>query len=407
MKVCLIVYKIDPEKGSEDASGYHIAKELIKSYPDLTLISRYNNIKKLQQDNSFQSARLIGIDVPPWLSFYKKKSRGIILYYYLWQMIVAHTVKNLQKQNNFDVIHQLNFHADWAPHFFQPKTARLVWGPIAHHPLVPWSWLPEKYKIYYLKELLISIVKGLFWHANPSLHRAIKKTQCILFANKNIPQPYKQVQNNIVLQSYAGSHWPLQPARSHDKSFHLLFTGRLIPLKGPHLACDAYHYFLNHVVLNQKIKPHMTFIGSGLLDKDIRQHIELINRQYPGMATFHPWMEREKLINYYKTSDFMLYPSLEAQGLVVSEALSQNCAVITLHHTGPALITAHPALTITAEYSDYNQIVKTFGEKLIALYQLQQDAPESYQQLFNQTADRAKALQWPVIAKNIMKNYNA
>src|SRR4051794_31374576 len=108
MNVLLICYKIEAGKGSEDGSGYHIAKELVRSGLKTTIISRSNNISLLSTNPEFAGVKFVPVDVPRALSFYKKRDRGIIIYYYLWQIFVGFKVWNLQKEKAYNVIHLLN-----------------------------------------------------------------------------------------------------------------------------------------------------------------------------------------------------------------------------------------------------------------------------------------------------------
>ena len=48
MRLLLIAYKIEKDKGSEDGTGYHIAGLLGEKLQEITLITRGNNIPKLK-----------------------------------------------------------------------------------------------------------------------------------------------------------------------------------------------------------------------------------------------------------------------------------------------------------------------------------------------------------------------
>ncbi|HEY1096074.1 MAG TPA: glycosyltransferase family 4 protein [Alphaproteobacteria bacterium] len=407
MKICLIIYKIDPVLGSEDASGYHLAKEIVKTYRDATLITRSNNIAALQADPAFHNINLVGVDVPRALSFYKKQGRGIILYYYLWQIFAAAKVKKLQLQKPFDLIHQINFHADWAPHFLHKFSGRIIWGPVLHHPMVPFSWFPYGFRKLYLKEMIAQTVKLCFWRLNPALRRAIRATRYIIFGNDQVPKPYRRQKAKLVFQAYAGSHWPIVKAEKHINQFHLLYVGRMITLKGPHLALDAYEQFLKHIPLKHVVKPHFTLIGRGHLDDIITRKVERLRQIYGDVVTLHDWMDREHLPEFYQKADFMLYPSLESQGLVVGEAISQNCPVITLSGTGPAFVAQSPLLTVHPRSRNYTVLVIALAQKIRGLYDMKENDPLNYQTYFDNALKRAEDLRWSAIAKNIMKTYTA
>ena len=396
MKICLIVYKIDPVAGSENASGYHLAKEISTQYPDTTIISRTDHIKKLKQDPHFASLNLIGLDVPKVFSFYKKGNRGIILYYYLWQITVGQWIK----KQTFDVIHQINFHADWAPHFIDNPESKMIWGPIAHHPATPLSWLRYSSWSDYFKELTNRFVKNILWHINPYLYKAIKRADHIFFSHTDWPYPFRRKHHKIALQTYAGCHWPIS-AQSKSSDFSLLFVGRFVALKGPHVAMEAFARFLN---ITQS-KARMTFIGEGPLNDYLSKKAADINAVHPHAVTILPWQGRDDLIKFYQRAHFMLYPSIEAQGLVVSEAISQSCPVITLNDTGPAFIAQHPALTVQCSDRSYSRCVDQFSQKIIELFQEYQSNPDKYSELQHLTTERAHDLRWDVIAKKLMLAY--
>src|SRR5438094_9792809 len=111
LRVLLVSYKIRAGKGSEDGSGYHIAAELARRGCDVTLISRVDNIDLLRHDPNFADISLVGVDVPRNLGFFKQGGRGIILYYYLWQIAVGGRALQLDREEPFDVAHQRNFDA--------------------------------------------------------------------------------------------------------------------------------------------------------------------------------------------------------------------------------------------------------------------------------------------------------
>lgn len=406
MKICLIIYKIHPTEGSENASGYHLAREIIQKYPDTTLISRSNHIETLRQDPAFRTTKLIGVDVPKTVGFFKKKSHGVILYYYLWQYWVGKYVQKMDKASPFDVIHQINFHADWAPHFLKSPQAQVIWGPIAHHPPIPLSWFRFSGLSKKLLEMANRFAKQGFWHLNPWLRKAMQRSDMILFAHDDIPQPYLKYRSQIHIRPYGGSHWPIIQKANEKPSFHLLFVGRLIPLKGPHIAIDAFAQFLQTVSLDSQTKPHLTIIGSGELQDVIQKKADHLNNMYGSVVTLQSWLPRDQLQSHYQQADYFIYPSLEAQGLVVSEALSQGCLPLTLADTGPATLSPIRELTLSPESRHYDDCVTIYAKKLADLYQDRLTNAIKHAVFIEKARQSALDRQWPVIAQKIMMFYD-
>ena len=262
MRILFLVYKIEKDKGSEDAPSYNIIKRFIKKNNKITIISRSNNIKLLKKNKIYKKANLIPLEVPNLLSFYKKKNKGIILYYYLWQIMASKLVKTLQKKNNYDVIHVFNFHADWCPHFLKNDYGKLIWGPIGHHDYVPSRFIKNNKLFSIISDKFKYFVKILFWHFNPYLISAIKNSDIILYANHKLAKPFIKYKKKIVLQSYAGSENIFKSNPKIHKDFNILSVGRLENLKGFILTIDAFLHFIKKI---KSKKINLLIIGSGSL----------------------------------------------------------------------------------------------------------------------------------------------
>ena len=396
----LICYKIEKDKGSEDGSGYNFVTHLADSVDSLTLITRNNNVEKLKLDENYQGITLVGVDVPWPLSKLKKKNRGIILYYYLWQLFVASKVKLLQRTIKFDIIHQFNFHTDWAPHFLKNTKGKLVWGPIGHHLKVPKQYCNNS--IFALtSETLKHSIKYLFWNWNPFLIKSIKQTDEIVFANNFPPDVFKKHAKKISYHTYAGSTF--SPSANLDKQgagFNILFCGRFVTLKGPLLALEGFNRFLGLLSPEERKSASFKLIGEGPLLKKMMglktpasNNIEIIS-----------WMHQSQLQKSYAEADVFLFPSFEAQGLVVSEALSQGTPVVCLANTGPSFIAKEGCVTISRNnrQESINEIANSLSElyftkKTESLNDFRKKAYQRYQ----------KNLRWSDVTDYFLKIYSA
>ena len=332
----IVAYKIEKGKGSEDGSGYQALTRLIEAPYKITLISRVNNIELLQDDELFNNVELVGIDVPKWLAFYKKGNRGIIPYYYLWQIFVGRKVKALKKVHCYDIIHQFNFHTDWAPHFLNNKGGLLIWGPLMHHEVVPLSSLRFKKFSTSLFEIIKQAGKLFFWTIDPFLKRAISATDVVLYANHNLAPPFEKAQEKIHYLQMPGANavFATEPLITHE--FIVLAVGRFVPLKGFDLGLEAYANSCTNPAFRKGSS--LLFIGSGTLKNHlIKRAAEL---RIEEKLVIVEWVAHEELLSYYRKASVFLYPSYESQGLVVSEAMASGTPVITIDGTGPAFLAA-------------------------------------------------------------------
>lgn len=379
-KLLLIAYKIEQGKGSEDGTGYHIAAELAAHHPDMTLISRVNNIEKLRHDPNFRHMTLIGVDVPSWLGFFKKGGKGITLYYYLWQICVGLKIRTLER---FDVIHQLNFHALWAPHFIFSK-AKIIWGPLTEHPRVPFDcWYQSKF--LYAGEIIKTLAKCLFRYCDPFLLPAVLRSDTVFLGQTKTPYPFNR--GKTVFLPQAASVFETGQTKEIDDVFSILFVGRFVDLKGVMLAIQAVEQ------ANLPDKTQITFIGDG----------PLLPQMQTDRVKILPWQNQQDLQQHYKKADLFLFPSFESQGLVVAEALAHGCPVLCLQGTGPSMLAGNAGICV--KQGKNQDIVNTLALEIRHISSEYWHQPEKYRHRTMLAFKRARDLSWPHKAKGMMVYY--
>jgi len=102
------VYAVNPYNGSEDGTGWNLVLQIAR-FNKVIAVTRCNNqphIERYLKENVVPEAKNIEFeyyDLPYWMRFWKKGSRGALLYYYLWQMGLPHFVRKRKLQ--FDITH--------------------------------------------------------------------------------------------------------------------------------------------------------------------------------------------------------------------------------------------------------------------------------------------------------------
>lgn len=132
MRVLISAYACEPGKGSEPYVGWNLPVHLARHH-ELWLLTRANN--RTVVDAELRKApvpnlHVVYLDLPRWARFWKKGSRGIHAYYYLWQIAAYFTAKRLHRQIHFEVTHHVTFGIDWLPSFLAFLPIPFVWGPI-------------------------------------------------------------------------------------------------------------------------------------------------------------------------------------------------------------------------------------------------------------------------------------
>lgn len=371
MKTVLITaYAINPFKGSEDGTGWNIAKGMSKEFKTI-VITRKNNREhierylKEQPDPIHNNMSFYYFDLPKWAMFWKKKigERGYVLYFYLWQFFITFFIsKNKLK---FDLAHNLNFHSDSHPTFLWIFGKPTIWGPIGHHPKVPKPYLLPIYgRKAYVKDRVYFVVKWIMRNLDPFYRLSIYKSTKIIAINSSVQATIRAPKKKmVIIPAVAGVKIKTNEEKS-DSNFTILSVGRFVEMKGFELTIKSFAYFIKGINEEDKKKIQLKLVGKGELTNSLKQlTIKLgIDKQVQFIA----WVEKPEMEDIYAQSDIFLFPSHEGAGMVVPEAMSYGLPVITFDNVGPGELLKDAGIKIP--YSTYNQSALDFSNALTHLY---------------------------------------
>ncbi|MEC7983917.1 MAG: glycosyltransferase family 4 protein, partial [Myxococcota bacterium] len=310
----------------------------------------------------FEHCNLIPLDVPKSLSFYKKKARGLMLYYMTWMWMVA---KRVEKEGPFDVIHLVNFHTDVYPHFLRNPHGKLIWGPLAHHPFVPPELVYQKPRAWYIGiEYLKYMTKQIFWRS-PWMIRALENSDVIFCCNSHqLPPSYRRFRHKIrFLNVFSRSLGIKRDAVVQDGPFQLLFIGRFMDVKGTIFSLEVFRDFWKEYP-----NARFTMIGKGPLKDQIVDVIEQYGLE--KAVNLVEWLPQEELVSYYQRSHVFFYPSMEAQGMVVTEAMQFGVPILCLEGFGPHSIARECAITVPFQRGNLSNTHERFLSELRSLHAL-------------------------------------
>lgn len=393
-------YAIHPTKGSEDGTGWNFVMQIAR-FNRVIVVTRKNNrepIEQFQQRNPdalYERIKFLYFDLPQWMRFWKRGGRGALLYFWMWQYALP---RFIQKQNiGFDIVHSVNFHNDWIPSYLWKLNKPFVYGPIGHHPSIPFTFIKHTLR-FWVRDRMTALIKQVFWKTSCALKRGIRKADHVLCINSDVLKVHARLTNWTLMPAVATQDYGWEPAASSD--FSLLSAGRLVQLKGFDLAVEAFARFVKSLPDESKKRCSLTIVGSGpelARLKKIASHYHA-----PSSIRFIPWMERAKLMNVFKRSSAFLFPSHEGAGMVVAEALSFGLPVICLDNAGPGeLIDASSGISVSNHSRE-----KTLEELMQAIRYLF-DNPRTLVELRAGARERfEKHFHWNVRGNQLQSIYN-
>lgn len=369
MKTILVsVYALNPLKGSEEGMGWNFIDQIAR-FNKVIVITRKNNREGIERymsernEDNFKNIQFLYYDLPYYLRFWKKGSRGALLYFYLWQVALPLFVKI--QNPTFDIVHNLNFHNDWTPSLLWTLGKPMILGPIGHHPKIPRKYILPIYGWQaYSRDRATWIMKQLFWKLDPLLKLTIYKAKFIWIMNSSVKKVINLNGKKLeIMPSVASENVEVISVSKHK--FNVLSVGRFIPLKGFDVTIRSFAHFYHSLCQSDKENVSLTLVGKGpqkqLMLKICQQlHIK-------DAVTFVDWIERTKLKNIYRNSSVFLFPSHEGAGMVVSEAMSYGLPVLCFDNVGPGEFTDLQCAR-KVPYGNYNDSITKFSEYLMELF---------------------------------------
>lgn len=337
LRILLSAYACEPDRGSEPGIGWQWATRLAATGHEVVVITRANNkdsIEQAMRDKPIPTLRFYYYDLPKWASFWKRDGRGVHLYYLLWQWLSFRTAHRLHREWRFDVVHHLTFGVFRQPSWLALLDAPCIFGPVGGGEKAPRSMRRGLPKMARWKEWLRDVA-NLYARVDPLLRLALRRTAAILCKTpetlNSLPRRYR-AQSSLFLEIGAEPQPPTLTETRQEPGLRVLYVGRLVYLKGLHLALPAFAQLLAQF-------PHsrFTIVGSGPQEQELRNiaaqlHIE-------ANVDWIPWLPHDQVMHVYAKNDVFLFPSLhDSSGNAVLEAMTNGLPVVCLKLGGPAAI---------------------------------------------------------------------
>lgn len=336
IKVLLSAYACEPDKGSEPGVGWNWAKQIAR-FAEVWVITRANNRKSIEKEldkNPVPNLYFIYYDVPKWISFWKKKTRGLYLYYLLWQIGTYKIAKKLHRKERFDLVHYITFGNLWLPTFVPYLPIPFIWGPIGGGEQVPKPFRKEysfKARIFEsIRDVIVLTLK-----INPLFLYSCKKASLIIARTNEtlnkIPNPYRF--KTLKMIETGVDEMEMQSITRSDKSgMQIVSVGRLIHWKGFDLAINAFA-----AASKENANMKLVIVGDGP-ERERLQGVckkEAVNDK----IIFAGHVNHDVAMKYMSESSVFLFPSLKEGGAwVLFEAMLLGLPIICLDIAGSAEI---------------------------------------------------------------------
>lgn len=391
LKILISAYSCSPILGSEAAVGWGFVSHL-SMHHDIFVITQYNKfeaaINDIKKNNPhIERMKFYGIDRRRNEKMEKIWPPSYYWTYKEWQKEAYLLAKDLDSQENFDIIHQLNMVGYREPGFLWKIEKPFVWGPIGGLENSPWNFLPSlgpKGLLFYSGRNILNFLQRKF-SRRPKL-AAKRKNSSIIAAspgNQRLIKSLWGTSSRIVCevgQLKNKEHSNLSKRTSNKEPLKIVWSGLHTPGKNLPLLLDALE--------KVEFQYELHILGKGEMTKKWQgQAIKVgVNEQ----CIWYGWIERQKAIEVMSIGHVFCITSIsDLTSTVTLEALSYGLPIICLDHCGfSEVVTEHCGIKIPVDSPK-----KAAGNFATALEKLYQD--ENYRQhLSNGAIKRASDFSW-------------
>jgi glycosyltransferase involved in cell wall biosynthesis len=333
---------------------------------------------------------------PAWASGLALNSKTAHLVYQFWQMGAWRVAKDLDKIHDFDVCWHLTYGVFRQPSWMWRVGKPFVFGPVGggeRAPMRLWKSMPLTEKF---REFARDCVNQIAW-VLPGLRDTYRHANLVIARTEDtrrIMPGWAQAKTKVQ-QEIGGYPARVESAtrKKHDGTLNVLFAGRLLGMKGIHLAVNAFSHFLKAGGQGE-----FTIVGDGPMASALKVQVARL-----GLGTqirFVGKLPQDELFRRYSEFDVLLFPSLhDSGGNVVIEALSFGLPVICLDLGGPScFVDASCGVVVPAHHTNEQDLELALSSALKKMH----GNAAWHKQLCRNALVRANELTWKKQVQRVM-----
>jgi glycosyltransferase involved in cell wall biosynthesis len=348
LKVLISAYACEPDQGSEPGVGWNFVCQMA-GYHELWVITRANNRAAIEAElGPRRNPRLhfVYFDLPPWALWWKKRKRGLQVYYYVWQIAIYFVARRLQRRVKFDLVHHLTFGKYWSPSFLSLLPVPFLWGPVGGGESAPKGFRKSFGLRGLLAENLREIGRSLAEY-DPFIRITVKRSDCVLTKAPETSARVKKLgaRRVVILGESAISRKELEIFRNEQLPSgvcRFISVANLLHWKGFHLGLQAF-------AQAQLPSAEYWIIGDGPELKRLQTLAR--NLGIAERVIFFGRLPRRDTLQRIQECQVLVHPSLhDSGGWVCLEGMACGLPVVCLDLGGPATqVTAEVGFKISSD----------------------------------------------------------
>jgi len=369
VRILLSAYACEPGKGSEPGVGWNWALALVRRGHEVWVLTRSNNRASIEQalaglgEPCVARLHFLYHDLPRWAAWWKRGGRGVHLYYALWQRGIISVARAAHRRQNFDVAHHLTFGVWRQPTFLHRLGIPCIFGPVGGGETAPWPLVFGMPNLWSRTSEFLRFAVNLVSLSNPALRRCLGKSRWVIAKTRETAAWIARAGGSATVSLEIG----ISPERIATSSrvpesgrLSCLYAGRLIGLKGVHLALAAVAR-----AAAAGVDISFTVVGSGPLKGGLQVMADALG--IGSRVSFSGQLSQAELQARYREHDLLLFPSLhDSSGNVVLEAFASGLPALCLQLGGPAeMVDGSCGRAVEARRGSQQEVIEGLAASLI------------------------------------------
>lgn len=371
LKILIGCYSCCPNRGSEPGMGWNFVSNIAKHHDVHVLVNQFEFEEPLTQYCKTFPEEVKHITFHFIPSAYHETIRKIwppsyYWFYRAWQKRAYRYAVELDKIENFDLVHQVNLAGYREPGYLWKLGKPYVIGPLGGFTQTAWRLLPglglHGAVFYGLRNIMNSWQKRMGFAAKTLPIHA----KSIIVSD---PEAVKDVQHiwkrDSILMREVGTPATVNPndyapARRTDSApLRICWAGLLEPRKALQFLLHAIHLCTFSITVD--------VLGSGPQLKKWQSLVSKLGINHS--VNFRGHVSHDEVLKYMKKSHLFCFTSIHegGTGTVVLEALQHGLPIVCLDHCGfSSVVNEHCGIKIPITNS--SEISKNFAKALDFLY---------------------------------------
>ena len=367
LKVLLGCYACDPGYGSEPGMGWNFVSNIAKHHEVHAIVEEGEFKETLTKFAAEHPEKVQNITFHFVRRTHHETLRKLwppsyYWFYRSWHRRAYKLARELDKKENFDIVHQVTISGFREPGFLWKLGKPFIWGPLGGFTDTPWCLLGSLGMGGALHFAVRNILNGIQKRYGLSCRAAARHSAAILTSTTKAVEEIKRFWGReAVLMNEVGletGHTTYQPqAHEPGTPLRICWAGEHIPRK----ALDLLLHALPHC--KEKMELHVLSKGPRMEAwKQLAHKLGL-----DDIVTFHGFVPREEAFRIMSSSHVFCITSVrEDTSTVVFEAFRYGLPIIAMDHCGFSTV-IDETCGIKIPINTRNQVISDYARHLDTL----------------------------------------